>query len=136
MLAASVARDARIAYSDHDSSTPRFGLAAWLQGSTDEGLRAQLVGLFATHRPDVIGACLDDQEECTRRIRQWLEAHANAWLLVVEDAGSTCTGLWECIPPGVGRLLLTSQERLHDERPELKFSTHLELQELGMAQSL
>jgi hypothetical protein len=60
-------------------------LQAWLQGSTDSGLRAQLLDLFETHWPLVVKGAAK-QADKLGMIRSWLNSHPEAWLFVVEDA--------------------------------------------------
>ena len=89
-------------------------LQAWLQGSTDSGLRTQLVEQFETHWPVVVQSAAD-QSEKLGRIRSWLSTNPESWLFVVEDATWESQALWECFPAGKGRLLVTSQNPLHSQ---------------------
>ena len=89
---------------------------AWLQASTDGGLRQHLVEHFRTHLPGLLRGAETDQAEALVRIRRWLEDEID-WLFVVEDADWGCRALWDCFPApssGAGRLLVTSQAPLHD----------------------
>ena len=60
---------------------------AWLQGSTDEMFRRQLVRLFATQRPNVVRGS-GDQAATLAKIKEWLAANPSCWLFVVEDANA------------------------------------------------
>ena len=107
------------------SDNAQLTLQAWLQGSSDAGLRSQLADLFDLHWPTVVRAG-SDQTERLKLIYAWLESHPRAWLFVVEDATWECAALWECFPPGAGRLLVTSQHWLHepDSTGKLLATTH------------
>ena len=81
-VCASVVRHSKIAGADHEQEQEeqeeqneqegggglQLELAAWLQGSTDAALRAQLVSLFETHRPRELAGCMGDQDACLLRI--------------------------------------------------------------------
>ena len=112
------------------SDNAQLTLQAWLQGSSDAGLRSQLVDLFDLHWPAVVRAA-SDQTERLKLIYAWLESHHRAWLFVVEDATWECTALWECFPPGAGRLLVTSQHLLHVSSSTSRFLATTHSIELG-----
>lgn len=88
-------------------------LRAWLQGSTDTGLRRQLCEIVMTHRPKVIRGLEHDQPAALTTIMTWPILHGDEWLFVIEDATINSSALWECFPQGIGRLLATSQAPLH-----------------------
>eukprot|EP00037_Helgoeca_nana_P010146 m.89249 g.89249 ORF g.89249 m.89249 type:complete len:1740 (+) comp20041_c0_seq2:179-5398(+) len=88
------------------------GLKGWLCASSDRRFRSELVALFATHHPDVVGSAGADLERSVGAIQGWLRTHHD-WTLFVEDATLGCDTLWRVIPPAGGRLLLTSQATLH-----------------------
>ena len=142
-VCASVVRHPKIVADDEeenkDKGDPagglRLDLAAWLQGSSDAALRAQLISLFKTHFPDELVGCLNDQDKCLTRIRVWLSTHTQ-WLLMIEDVRSSCDALFEWIPAGTGRLLLSSQEPLHERKNNLKVTLPLKLSPLSTGQSL
>eukprot|EP00658_Telonema_sp_P-2_P004464 TRINITY_DN11663_c0_g1_i6.p1 TRINITY_DN11663_c0_g1~~TRINITY_DN11663_c0_g1_i6.p1 ORF type:complete len:526 (+),score=93.18 TRINITY_DN11663_c0_g1_i6:910-2487(+) len=88
-------------------------LQAWLQGSTDEGLRRQLVQLFGTHRREVVAGLETDQLAALQAIRKWLQ-ESSVWMFVIEDVTWESSSLWEIIPQSRGgRVLFTSQDPLH-----------------------
>eukprot|EP01050_Picozoa_sp_SAG11_P015874 SAG11_NODE_2103_length_3819_cov_2.904032_2_plen_858_part_01 len=93
---------------------PDLQMQGWLLGSTDGGLRRQLVEFFARRQPAVVRGCEEDQPAALARIRAWLADHPTRWLFVVEDATWECAALWECFPPRAGRLIATSQSPLHE----------------------
>ena len=86
-------------------------LQAWLQGSTDETFRRQLVRLFATQYPGVVRGAEDDQAAALAKITRWLREHPG-WLFVIEDANFECRSLWTCLSAEVGRVVFTSVEDL------------------------
>jgi len=94
----------------------RFEMQAWLQASTDEGLRRQLVRFFDTHRPEALHGA-EKQEERFDRAVAWLARHSG-WLLVFGDATRACDALrqvLQAVPADRGHVLITSQEPLHDD---------------------
>lgn len=106
---------------------PGLELQAWIQGSTDDGFRRQLVQVFATHRPVVIRTAEGDQGKCLELIKTWLRNN-EGWLFVIEDATWECRALWKVLPfttveasdetrPMTGRVLITSQDPLHAANP-------------------
>ena len=86
-----------------------LALQAWLQGSTDEMFRRQLVRLFATQFPGVVRGTESDEAATLASITRWLRMNPG-WLFVVEDANFECRSLWTCLPAGVGRVIFTSVE--------------------------
>ena len=90
---------------------PKLTMQAWLQGSTDEMFRRQLVRLFATQRPNVARGS-GDQAATLAKIKEWLAANPSCWLFVVEDANAESKSIWTCLPPGAGRVIYTSVEDL------------------------
>ena len=101
---------------DFVKKTDGLELQAWLQGSTDAALRAQLVDWFETHRPSDLREAGADQQKKLDAIKQWLATN-DGWFMVIEDAHWDTHVLWECIVSprtnGKGRLLVTSQDPLH-----------------------
>ena len=128
VVATKVVRDPALA-------SVRPALAAWLQGSTAAGLCSQLISLFSAHRPDVLVGHADEEAQLAS-IKAWLAANPDSWLLVVEDVTSSCrAALAQCLPAGAGRLLLTSQEAVHQwEGNPLGVTLPLELRPLSNAQ--
>ena len=56
-------------------------LQAWLQGSTNDGLRRQLIQLFAVHRREVVKDLEHDQQGALRQITQWLRDNSNSLII-------------------------------------------------------
>ena len=86
---------------------------AWLQGSSDDAFRRQLVQHFLTHRRSLLRGREKDQAACIEAIHQWLRKNSG-WLFFVEDATTECRALFECLPLDAphGRVVLTSKECL------------------------
>ena len=90
-------------------------LQDWLQASTDDMLRRQLVAFFEAQRPEILQGVENDQPAALQRIKRYLTEH-NDWFFVIEDATWETRALWDCFPSdGTGRLLITSQVSLHKE---------------------
>jgi len=111
------------------------GLQGWLQASSDVVFRRQLIGLFEIHRPSVTAGTKGNEQGAIEAIRTWLSSN-NDWTFFVEDAGLATTTLWEVLPAGaVGRVIVTSQQSLHDDHAVFA-DTHLELEPINTDDSI
>jgi hypothetical protein len=108
------------------------GLQAWLQASHDTILQQQLVDLFMTHRPWVLDEKENDIPGSLAAIKSWLADHSD-WLLVFEDASLNSATMWDILPRGMGRVLVTSQALLHATHAEFE---SIEIGEISTADSI
>jgi len=85
-------------------------LVLWVQGTTDETLRRQLLEGFRKHHRDVLAGATEEKDQL-QRIRAWLASH-KGWLIIVEDGTWQCKALMQCIPIEVphGQMVMTSKE--------------------------
>ena len=95
-------------------------------------MQQQLKGLFVTHRPGVVRGVQDDLAKCLAAIKEWL-AKFDDWILVFEDASPASAALWDILPKGTGRVLVTSQAPLHNTHKDF---TGVQLDELSTSDSL
>ena len=84
---------AEVVLRDEIKALPGCTLQYWLQGSTDQQLRRQLVQLFSTHEADVIQGAADEEARI-EQIKEWLKAN-DSWLFVIEDATNSCKAIAE-----------------------------------------
>lgn len=95
----------RVVHEDNQqiARNERLPLQAWLQGSSDDVFRRQLVAFFESWRPDVVQGCETKQEEALQCISAWLGA-TDGWLLVVDNySAEACPAVAKYIPRGRGR---------------------------------
>ena len=97
---------------DRIKLNPQLTMQAWLQGSTDEMFRRQLVRLFATQHPKLVAGLENDQPAALAKVKQWLATNPSCWLFVVEDANAESRSTWSMLPAGAGRATFTSVEDL------------------------
>jgi hypothetical protein len=131
---AGVGKDHLIASCLRQEEFKKFKYAISVVGSTEVDLQNQLVRFFETH-VRVLQAGDADGKEKLKKVRAWLEAHPQEWLLVVEDVTSASFPvLVECIPPSAGCVVMSSQETLQKPNSPLLVTFPLHLQPLTTEQ--
>ena len=118
----------------HDEivNSPSWVFQEWLQGSSCEQLRRQLLAAFEIHFPEFFDSCVTDDEKY-KVVRSWLSSNGG-WLFVVEDATLDCKeALVDLVPAstGTGAVLFTSQVDLSVEMKELGVTHSIETPNLN-----
>eukprot|EP00041_Stephanoeca_diplocostata_P003545 m.35599 g.35599 ORF g.35599 m.35599 type:complete len:1307 (+) comp14422_c0_seq1:472-4392(+) len=132
---AGVGKDAVISEVVHDPRVITLaGLQGWIQCSSSDLFKRQLLNIFKVHQPHVVNESKHNLDRALEAIHKWL-SQTSQWILVLEDVCSN--DIWDIVPKqGTGRVLVSSQQSLHLQDTTGMFSHTLELPVLSEEDSV